>query len=210
MNEEIIFYPPRRAGYIFQSLVILILSIFSAFGLWFAAQASVGPVFLLYLLPSLLAMGLIPWVIYRTYASYRSYYALQRDGIRLQWGWRIEDIPMDAIQWVRRIDELDHKLPLPWFRWPGAIIGKRHTSSGETVESMATSTKTMVMICTTRQIYAISPDSSNRFIEVFQWFAELGSLTPLQANTIYPSFLLARVWAERSARNLLLGGMISC
>jgi len=66
------------------------------------------------------------------------------------------------------------------------------------------------MICTTQQIYAISPDNPSRFIEVFQRFTELGSLTPLQAHSIYPSFLLARIWAERPARYLLLMGIILC
>ena len=210
MNEEIIFYPPRRAGMIFQFSVILMLTVFSSFGLWQTAQASVGPIFLLYLLPSLCAISLVPWVIYRTYASYRSSYALQRDGIRLQWGWRMEDIPMDAILWVRRVGDLEFKLPLPWLRWPGAIIGMSRTNSGERIECMATSTKVMIVICTTQRIYAISPHSPNHFIEIFQRYTELGSLTPLEAHSIYPSFLLARVWAERPARFLWLGGMILC
>lgn len=42
-------------------------------------------------------------------------------------------------------------------------------------------------------------------METFQRFTEMGSLTPLAARSVYPAFLLARVWSARPARVLLLG-----
>ena len=208
MNDAILFYPPRRLGLAFQSILILLLTALGSWGFWQAAQSSVGPVLLLYLLPALMAMGLAPWIGYRAYASYRSFYALERDGIRLQWGWRMEDIPMDAVSEVRRIDELSYPLPLPFPRWPGAVAGQRSLPDGGQVEFMAVNTQNIILIATAKRSYAISPADPQQFMRAFRQLAELGSLTPIAARSVYPSFLLARVWGERAARFLLISGFV--
>lgn len=206
VKESNIFHPSRRAGLIFQIAVILLLTLLGGIGVYRAAHASVGPQLLLYLLPALLAMGLVPWIIYRAYASYRSFYALERDGIRLQWGWRLEDIPMDAVIGVRRVHELGYPLPLPFPRWPGAVVGQRRLPDGGRVEFMASDAQNIILIATAKRTYAISPADPQQFMSVFRRLAELGSLTPIPARSVHPSFLLARVWGERPARILLISG----
>ena len=42
----------------------------------------------------------------------------------------------------------------------------------------------------------------------YQRFAELGSLSPLAAFSVYPANLLRRIWASTSARYLLLVGLL--
>ena len=42
----------------------------------------------------------------------------------------------------------------------------------------------------------------------YQRFAELGSLAPLTAHSVYPANLLRQVWAASTARYLLLAGFI--
>jgi hypothetical protein len=44
-------------------------------------------------------------------------------------------------------------------------------------------------------------------LTAYQRLTELGSLSPLTARSVYPSFLLARLWRTPSARALLLGGL---
>ena len=207
MSEAIAFQAHHRAGLAFHLVVILFLIAGAVIGLLQAARASIGPVFLLYLLPGLISAGLIPVFGYYGYALYRSFYVLQRDGIRLHWGLRIEDIPIDTIRWVHTIDELERPLTLPWLHWPGALVGKRSVPGLGEVEFMASNRSALILIGTAGKVYAISPEDSAGFLATYQRLTELGSLTPLAARSVFPTFLLARVWSSRIARTLLLTGL---
>lgn len=207
VSEEIVFRAHRQAGLAFHLIVILVLIAGAGIGLFQAARASIGPVFLLYLLPGLVSAALIPAFGYYGYALYRSYYVLQRDGVRLHWGLRVEDIPFDAIQWVHPASELERPLLLPWLHWPGALVGKRSVPGLGEVEFLASNRSALVLIGTTNKIYAISPRDPQEFCSGYQRLTELGSLTSLRARSVYPTFLLARVWSSRAARTLLLTGL---
>lgn len=63
-------------------------------------ETAVGPVFLRYLLLAGLCLLPLPLLVYRFRALQRAHYILERDGIRLRWGLRAEDIPMDQVDWV--------------------------------------------------------------------------------------------------------------
>lgn len=191
---------------IFQVAAILILLALGTLGLWQAAQAPIGLIFLLYLIPILLVLILVPLISYRAYALWRASYLLERDGIYLRWGLREEIIPMDVVTWVRSSQELETPLPLPWFRWPGAVLGVRQLPDGTRVEYAAAQTSQFILIAASDRIYAISPANPEEFMLAYQRFAELGSLTPLTAHSIYPAYLLRRVWAAPAARYLLLAG----
>jgi hypothetical protein len=78
---------------------------------------------------------------------------------------------------------------------------------GRQVEFLAAQTRPLVLVATPGRIYAISPDDPKGFLQRYQHFSELGSLAPLPARSVFPSFLLARVWATRPARYLILGGL---
>jgi hypothetical protein len=207
VNSVFISHPPRRLGLVFQGGAIAALAAAGLWGLWQATQARFGPVFLLYLLPALLAFALVPILAYRAYAMWRAAYVLERDGLRLNWGLRAEDIPMDTVKWVRPAGELQPPLPLPILRWPGAVLGVRRLPDGGQVEFLAAQSRPLVLVATSDRIYAISPHDPGEFLHTFQRFTELGSLTPFPARSIYPTFLLARVWASRPARYLLLAGL---
>lgn len=177
-------------------------------GLRQAVQTTIGPVFLLYLSLALLAGFAIPLLGYRAISLQRSSYLLEREGLRLRWGLRVEEIPMDAILWMRRASDLEFKVPLPWLRWPGALMGTRRLPGDGQVEFLAANTNNLILVATIERSYAISPENPGEFLRTFHHFAELGSLDPIPARSIYPSFLLARVWADRLARYLLLGGLV--
>jgi hypothetical protein len=65
----------------------------------------------------------------------------------------------------------------------------------------------LVFIATQGSLYAISPEDPAAFRRAYQRYAEMGSLTPLAPRSIYPTFLVSRVWNERPARYLLLAGL---
>jgi len=208
VREDLFYEPERRAGVIFHTGAVLILLAVSAWGIWQAVHSVIGPVFVIYLLPALTSIFLIPLLIYRLYSLMGAFYQLERDGMRLRWGLRIEDIPMDSIMWVSEYIEFKQPPPKPWVWLPGALIGIRRLPDGKTLEYLASNSRDLILIGTQKQVYAISPMQPDLFMEKFKRFMELGSIFPVQARSVYPSFLLARVWRRRSARFLLLLGFI--
>ena len=135
-EETYVFEPPQREGIIFHVVVILLLvaaaiTLFSQ-----ATQAELGPFFLFYLLGSTSLALPLPFLIYRLLSLRRAAYILERDGIRLQWGLRVEDIPITEVLWVRLVEDLERPLALPWLRLPGSIVGTRR-HMGQVVEFMA-------------------------------------------------------------------------
>jgi hypothetical protein len=214
LNEEYQFAPPRRAGFLYLSGLILVFVAGAALGLYQASRAQLGPIFLLSLLPILVAVVLVPFFAYQLYGLQTAYYILERDGLRLRWGLRIEHIPMNAIIWVHRQAELTTPLPKPVIRFPGAVTGVRHLAgvSGRgwphVVEYMTSETHNMLLVGTDDRIFAISPSDCDGFLYAFQRLTELGSLSPMSVRAVYPSFLLYRIWNVRTARLILLSSLV--
>lgn len=206
--EEFVFQPVRRGGTIFQASFLAVFIFVGLAGFWQAFQAQIGPVFLLWLLPVLAAFVVVPVLAYRFYALQHATYTLEREGIRLRWGLRVEEIPIASILWVNPAAELSAALPLPRLHWPGGVLGHRHLPGAGEIEFMASTTKDLVVIATAGKFFAISPDTPENFILAFQRCIEMGSLFPLPARSVYPTLLLIRVWQSRPARALLLGGAL--
>ncbi len=206
VREVYTFQPARKIGYLFHAAVILAFSALGMLGLWQASQAEIGPVFLATLLPALVAIVLVPLMGYSLFALRGARYILERDGIRLHWGLRGEDIPMDKVLWIRPASQLEAPLPLPWFRWPGKVTGMRHLPGEVILEYFTSQAGNPLLIATPGQVFAISPENPAEFLRVYQRFMELGCLTPIPARSFHPNFLLARFWSDRPARYLLLGG----
>lgn len=203
-----LFLPLRARGLMFHILIVVFLLVGSAGCLLLSIQQEVGGLFVLFLLLSLIFFAPIPLIVYRGYALYNAYYQLSRDGLRLRWGLRAEDIPLPEIEWVRPASELGFHLPLPAVTWPGAIRGIRHIPELGEVEFMASTTKTLMVIATSQKVYAISPDDPRGFVRSFQYAIEMGSLTPLTAFSTQPAAYARRVWDDRPARVFLIAGLI--
>jgi hypothetical protein len=212
MDERYHYGPPRRQGLIFHAGLSLIVLAIGAWGLRQAFQSDFGLPFLLYLLPPIMAAFFLPLIAYRAYSLWRSYYTLERNGLHLHWGARVEDIPMQSILWVRRSNDPQLAsigvLPLPIIRWPGAVRGVRHLANGFPVEYMAADSRNLVLIATAKRVIAISPANSENFMFVYQRLSELGSLSPWSARSIFPTFIFAKVWNAPSARYMILGSVL--
>jgi hypothetical protein len=207
MNEPLVFRPPRRRGLLFHLGAALALAATSGLAFIVGLDQQIGTYFILLLILSLALFAPLPLVIYRAYALARAGYWLERDGLRLHWGLRAEDIPLPEIQWVRRAGDLAARLPLPRLFWPGALLGSIHTADLGQVEYLASSTRTLVLIATSGRVYGISPEDPEAFVRAFQRTMEMGSLTPLSSISVLPAAYLSRVWADRLARWVLLGGL---
>lgn len=206
MSESLAFRPPRQRGFFFHGLMILTFGGACALAFILALQQKAGTNFVLLMFISLLAFAPLPWVLYRTYALFRASYRLERDGLRLRWGLRAEDIPLPDVEWVRRSTDLAADLPLPRFIWPGAILGTVHVADLGEVEYMASSARTLLLIATPKRVYAISPENPEVFLQSFQRSLELGSLTPFSSVSMLPAVYLTQVWSDRLARWILASG----
>lgn len=210
VNEDFTFYPPKRTGIIFHLISIAILTLLGAWGLWQAVHASVGPIFLIYLSPFLIALPLVPFLIYRLNNLENASYTLERDSLRLRWGLRVEAIPMINIQWIRPSSDLQQSLRLPALRWPGSVLGTRRFPGGKTViEFLAAQSRDLLVIATPNRFFAISPANADEFLQAYQHFTELGSLLPPTPQSVHPTILVTRLWQNRPARYLILLGGLS-
>lgn len=207
-KESLRFEPSRRGGLAFQIGMILVLSAGALLLFIQATLAALGPQFLLFLLVSLLLGAVVLVFAFRTYALIRSSYILERDGIRLQWGFRIEDIPMDQVLWVRLAEDLQTPLPKPRLRWPGAVVGVRLLEESGPVEFLAANESQLVLIGTPERVYAISPKDRSQFLRDFQLQTELGSLAPIQAYSAHPTFLFSELWESSLGRAFLSASLI--
>jgi hypothetical protein len=198
------FYPQKRTGALLQAGLILIFAGVGGYFFYRATLDQEGLDFLLHMMIALVFFAPLPLLFYRLYSLLTSVYVLRRDGLLIRWGLRREDIPLDAIEWIRPAADLGFRLPMPWLRWQGAILGSRRVPELGLVEFVASDAAHMLMVATPEKIYVISPDEPQAFLYFFQHIAELGSLMPLQAQSIYPKVLLGHVWEDSWARRLIL------
>ena len=200
--------PAKRLGLIVHGIIVLILAAISGWGFFNLTLAPVGPTFVSYLLTALLAFAPIPFFGYRGYALLRADYYIDRDSLAILWGLRVEDIPLTDIEWVRPATDLSHPLVLPRLRLPGAVIGtRRHVDLGP-VEFIASDSKKLILIATSKRVFAISPNDMAALVRTFARATELGSLTPAEAKSVYPSFVITQAWHSPMARFLWVSGLI--
>lgn len=201
------FPPPKQRGLIIHGLILLVLVIIAILGFINLSRAEVGPAFLIWLLVSLAAFLPIPFFAYRTFSLWRADYHMDRDSLAIHWGLRVEDIPLTDIEWMRPADDLSHPLSLPSFRLPGGLLGvRRHPDLG-LVEFLAADAKKLLLIATAKRVFVISPDNPAALAQTFARATELGSITPTEAKSVYPSFVVTQAWESGLARYLWLSAL---
>lgn len=201
------FPPEKQRGITVHVIFIFLLAGMSAWGFWNLSKTQVGPSYVIYLLLALLAFAPIPVLGYRTYALLRADYYIDRDSLAAIWGLRVEDIPLTDIEWVRPASDLTIPLRLPLLRLPGAVLGTRRHPDLGLVEFIASDTKNLILIATSKRVFAISPEYPAALVQTFARATELGSLTPAKAVSVYPSFIITQAWSSSLARFLWVGGL---
>lgn len=207
MSETILYNPPRQRGLIIHGILIVALGAATVLTFLSGAYQRIGSYFVLLLLVSLLLFAPLPLVIYRAYALSRASYRLERDGLRLRWGLRAEDIPLPNVEWVRRATDLAVELPRPRFSWPGAILGEVNVQDLGRIEYLAATTENLLLIATPQKIYAISPEDPEGFMSDFEHLLEMGSLTPISSVSVLPAAYLTHVWEDKAARVLIISAV---
>jgi hypothetical protein len=200
------FPPPKRRGLLIHVGIMAVLVIISVTGFNNLSRAEFGSGFVIWLLVALLGFAPVPFFGYRAYSLFRANYFLDRNSLALNWGLRLEDIPLNDIEWIRRVDDLTHPLKMPGFSLPGGILGlRRHPDLG-VVEYLASESRKILLVATAKRIFAISPNNPDALMQTFARAVELGSLTPAEAKSAYPSFIITQAWEHGLVRFLWLSG----
>ncbi|BAJ62878.1 PH domain-containing protein [Anaerolinea thermophila] len=206
MELPALFTPPRRYGLIFLSLVTLILTGAGGLSIALSTSQQEQSRFTGLLLFGVILLVPVPLILYALYSLLRGQYILEREGLRLRWGLRAEDIPMSHIEWVRPMKELGFRVPLPLLRFPGAVLGNVYSHELGAIEFLASDPDSILLIATPEKIYAISPENVSAFMRAYRYVAELGSLQPISSQSIRPMVFLAHIWQDQIARRLILTG----
>jgi hypothetical protein len=198
------FPPPKRRGLIFHSIIIIVLAVIAVISFINLTRVDVGPVFLIALLAALVSFTPIPFLVYRAYSLLNADYHLDRDSLAIKWGLRIEDIPLTDIEFIRSSDDLTTPLPLPTLRLPGGLIGTRRHPDLGAVEFLAADSKKLLLVATAKRVFVISPENPAGLTQTFARATEMGSLTPAESKSVYPSFVVTQAWESGVARYLWL------
>lgn len=202
------FPPAKQVGLILHGVLILLLAAASIWAFVSLTNAQMGPIFVIYLLIGILSFAPIPFLGYRAYSLFKADYYIDRDSLAILWGLRVEDIPLTDIEWVRPASDLTNPLSLPAIRLPGAVLGTRRHPDLGAVEFIAASTKNLILIATSKHVFAISPRDAASLVRTFARATELGSLTPTEAKSVYPSFVITQAWESPLARFLWMTGLL--
>ncbi len=201
------FPPPKRRGLIIHGIVLVVLTAAALYGFITLSSAEVGPSFLISLLISIAAFSPIPFFVYRAYSLWKADYFIDRDSLAIHWGLRIEDVPLNDIEWIRPAEDLSIPLALPSLPLPGGLLGlRRHPDLG-TVEFIASDTRKLLLIGTAKRVFVISPDDPAALAQTFARATEMGSLAPVEAKSVYPSFVVSQAWESGLARYLWLSAL---
>jgi hypothetical protein len=202
------FPPAKQVGLTLHGVLILLLAAASIWAFISLANAQMGPMFVIYLLIGILAFAPIPFLGYRAYSLFKADYYIDRDSLAILWGLRVEDIPLTDIEWVRPASDLTNPLSLPPIRLPGAVLGTRRHPDLGAIEFIASSAKNLILIATSKHVFAISPRDAASLVRTFARATELGSLTPTEAKSVYPSFVITQAWESPLARFLWMTGLL--
>ncbi len=199
MAAEQVFRPPRGWGLLVQSLWLLGAAVLTGSGIALALSAAGLAAIYAGLALALLGAGLVLWRIYRLYALLEARYAIAEGYVRLQWGLRQEIIPLTDVLWAR-------SLPLrpPRLATPGGFTGRVQRPEVGMVEFMAAARRPLIVLATSRRVYAISPQQAAGFMEALQRALQTGRLQGGGARSVHPAEWVRSPFGQPATRFLFL------
>ena len=202
------FAPPKRNGLIFLGGVIMIFTAAVVVLFFLASNATHRSGFWLALSAGILCLLPLTFLLYRAYALYTTSYSLTRNGLELKWGMRKEVLPLNAIEWVRPLNEMGFRIPGPLINLPGVFFGNRQVENLGKLEFLASHLQQALLVATRRTVYIISPENARSFMSTFTTVNELGSLDALAEQSVRPKTLLMNIWQDKIARRLFLSSAV--
>ncbi len=204
MRDAQVYYPPKTAGMVLHGFLILVLLGGSGVLVYLAFSLSTSWSLILFLLGAILFLAIFPIVAYRAYALFHATYSVERDGLRVRWGLRSEDIPLTEVIWVRPASELEQSLHLPAFSMPGALLGNTEHEELGPLEFIASSVSHLVIVSSVNKTLVLSPEDPEEFVYRFQRVIEMGSLYPIPPHTAIPAAFIQQIFKDKLSRRLIL------
>lgn len=207
MAEQQVFHPPKNPGMILHVVLLLLVTAGIAILLIQVFSRPVGWSLALYLVGSLFLLMLLPLIAYRGYALLHASYTIERDGLRVRWGLRSEDVPLTEVMWVREAADLVVPLRLPLFSLPGAILGESEHAELGKLEFIASDAASLVIVSAFNKTLILSPKDAADFTLRMQRVIEMGSLAPIAAHTAIPAAFFNQVFKDRLGKLLVPAGV---
>ena len=204
------FQPPRSRGMILGILLLLLLLGTGVFGLVMLATDSISAWMVLWVLLPLLCFPLSTVVVYWLYGLIEARYYIDRDGVFLQWGLAIEQIPIMAIKHVATAEALGVELKERTVMfWPGLVLGECDIEGIGRVEFFAsTSADQLVVIQTTGHSFAISPQDTEGFLSAYNSALHLGPLETIPTISKRPMIVQTVFEVDHGARLIIMAGIL--
>ena len=200
--------PPKRRGLAIHISLLFALSTVSITGFYLLTRVEAGSDFLLSFLTAILPILPLPFIGYRAYSLQRANYIIDRSYLSIQWGLRMEEIPLSDVEWMRLAADLTHSLKLPLLSLTGSLTGiTQHPDLG-VVEYLASDPERLILVATSKRVFALSPFDPGLLLQAFAHATELGSLTPVNPKSVYPSFIISQAWERGLIRFLWLSGAL--
>jgi len=203
------FTPPRGLGISIGSIMLLLLLGTSALAIAQLATSTFSSLTALWVLIPLISLPLAIIIAYYLYGLATARYRLDRNGFYIHWGMTSVQIPLADISNILRTRELDADQVLSkGMTWPGCLTGRRMIDSVGRVDFFATRGADGLLLVKAGDLHlAISPPDPETFLKVFGEMMRKGALERIAFRSYSPDFLFTRLWVDRPARWMVLGGL---
>jgi hypothetical protein len=88
------------------------------------------------------------------------------------------------------------------------VLGTRRHPDLGLVEFIASNSRNLILIATSKRVFAISPKDAALLVRTFARATEMGSLSPHRSQSVYPSFIITQAWESPIARFLWMSGIL--
>jgi hypothetical protein len=202
--------PPRLTGIALGLLFLALALGGAALGLAQISGAAASALLVLWTVLPLAGVPLALVVSYHLFGLLTARYAVDRDSFRLRWGWAEEVSPLADTVLGPVPDSLRDQLrPKRGLWWPGCLVGQGEFPGIGVVEFFATrADRDLLLVSTRNRTLAISPPDVAAFTEAFVSATRFGSLRKVGSRSVRAEFFSARIWQDRTARVLILLGLI--
>jgi hypothetical protein len=204
------FTPPRGLGLSIGSMMLLLLLGTSGLAIAQLASSAFSTLTALWVLIPLISLPLGVIIGYYLYGLASARYRLNRNGFYIVWGMTSVQIPLMEISSIQRARELDANQVLSkGMTWPGCLTGRRMIEGFGRVDFFATrGAEGLLLVNAGDRHLAISPPDPDAFLKTFGEMMRQGSLERIASRSYSPDFLFTRLWVDRPARWLILGGLV--
>ena len=153
---------------------------------------------------------LILWAMctYRALALTRLRYAVDRDALRVRWGWSTFVVPMGAIREVYKPGRLTPERSSPWWRWPALHVWA-HREGGRTWYLFGTRPPSdLWFFCGAGFCVGISPADGERLLREVNRRRALGVNRHVPLGWVHPRVARWRFWQDTYALLGWLAGLV--